>query len=107
MEAHPIHSLQFTTGSREQLALVARAHDAFRCPCEMKMPAQRPFPFFTGSQGSGTTLLRVHELPELAVPPESHFIPELAERRERCERPDSFDVDAFLADLQAHERFRR
>jgi hypothetical protein len=37
--------------------------------------------------------------PEMAIPPESHFIIPLARRRRRYERPGGFDLDSFLADL--------
>lgn len=45
--------------------------------------------------------------PRMAVPPESHFIPRLTERRRRYERQGGFRVDAFLADLGAEEGFEQ
>jgi len=50
-----------------------------------------------GVRRSGTTLLRVmlDRHPELAVPDESYFIPQLADRQ-----PDRIDVDAFIDDLR-------
>ena len=68
----------------------------------------RPF-FIVGAARSGTTLLRVmlDRHPDLAIPPESHFIPRLWKRRarygsgDRIERPGE-----FLRDLGADARFR-
>ncbi|HEX9774595.1 MAG TPA: sulfotransferase [Actinomycetota bacterium] len=66
-----------------------------------------PFVFFTGCQRSGTTLLRAifDANSQLAISPESHFIPDLAANRARYEGDGSFDVATFLADLRAHPRF--
>ena len=67
------------------------------------------FPFLVGFTRSGTTLLRamVDSHPQLAVPPESQFVPELARRRGTYERPDGFDIERFTNDLTAHMRFIR
>jgi hypothetical protein len=64
------------------------------------------FPFLVGCGRSGTTLLRAmcDAHPELAVPPESHFIVRLAPRRSARARP--FDAVAFADRLAASERFR-
>jgi hypothetical protein len=72
------------------------------------MPEVPPF-FVVGSARSGTTLLRVmlERHPDVAIPPESHFIPKLWERRgrygagDRLERPRE-----FLRDLASDSRFR-
>jgi hypothetical protein len=58
-----------------------------------------PFPFVVGCGRSGTTLLRamVDGHPEMAVPPESHFIVTLAD--------EPFDPRSFLARLSSSERF--
>lgn len=66
-------------------------------------------PFFVvGATRSGTTLLRVmlDRHPRVAVPPESHFIPDLWERRHRY-GPDGrvHDRSAFLHDLGTDPRF--
>ncbi|MBI4259367.1 MAG: sulfotransferase [Actinobacteria bacterium] len=71
-------------------------------------PLERPF-FIVSAARSGTTLLRVmlDRHPEVAIPPESHFIPLLFRRRarygdaDRVERPDE-----LLGDLAADVRFR-
>lgn len=62
-----------------------------------------PFPFFVGCGRSGTTLLRalVDGHPDMAVPPESHFIVPLA----RHLAPGAFDAGSFLDHLYASERF--
>lgn len=75
-------------------------------------PSLKPldiFPFFTGCQRSGTTLLRVifNNHPELAIPGESHFIPEFAARRRRYTRHGRVLVEPFLRDVMEHERVRR
>jgi len=46
---------------------------------------RRPFPFVVGMNRSGTTLLRMmlDAHPQLAVPPETHFIPDLIEFEKR------------------------
>jgi hypothetical protein len=57
-----------------------------------------PAPLFVlGVRRSGTTLLRVmlDRLPELAIPDESYFIPQLADRHR-----GRLDVDAFVDDLR-------
>jgi hypothetical protein len=66
------------------------------------------FPFFVGFARSGTTLLRamVDSNPEIGIPPESHFVTELASSRARYEASARFDVERFAADLRAHAWFR-
>jgi Sulfotransferase family len=61
--------------------------------------AVTPFPFLVGCGRSGTTLLRamVDAHPDIAVPPESHFIVALAR--------GSFDRQSFLDHLYASKRF--
>jgi hypothetical protein len=60
------------------------------------------FPFFIGRARSGTTLLRAifDGHPQLAVPPESHFIVPFRPRR------GAFDLETFLDRVQAHPRYR-
>ena len=54
-----------------------------------------PTPFIVGVGRSGTTLLRMmlDSHPDLAIPPETHFLPELIKRRQ------TIDADDFLATL--------
>jgi hypothetical protein len=63
------------------------------------------FPFLVGCGRSGTTLLRamLDTHPDMAIPPESYFVVDLAQRS-APEAP--FDADSFLDDLGRHERFR-
>jgi Sulfotransferase family/Uncharacterised nucleotidyltransferase len=70
---------------------------------------QDVFPFFVGVARSGTTLLRamMDAHPEIAIPPESWFVTELAARRGTYESRHGFDVERFATDLVAHERFAR
>jgi hypothetical protein len=73
------------------------------------MNADAPL-FVVGADRSGTTLLRVmlNRHPELAIPPESHFIPRLWRRRRRYGRNDRVeDVELFAADLATDIRFRK
>ena len=46
-------------------------------------PERVPAPFVVGVNRSGTTLLRMmlDAHPDLTVPPETHFVPDLIERR--------------------------
>lgn len=68
-------------------------------------------PFFVvGAGRSGTTLLRVmlDKSPEVAIPPESHFIPVLWKRRGRYGRGGRIErPDVFLRDLEAFPRFQQ
>ncbi|HWM21871.1 MAG TPA: sulfotransferase [Ilumatobacteraceae bacterium] len=68
--------------------------------------ARPPFPFIVGCGRSGSTLLRAmcDGHPDLAVPPESHFVVQLAPRGRAANRP--FDAGAFVDQLAASERFR-
>ena len=65
------------------------------------------FPFVVGSGRSGTTVLRamLDSHPELAVPPESHFVAAMA--RAGYGQGDAFDTPAFLRDLAANRWYRR
>jgi hypothetical protein len=64
------------------------------------MTERLPFPFLVGCGRSGTTLLRamLDTHPDLAVPPESHFVVDLA-------GDGSYDRERFLAELYARDRF--
>jgi Sulfotransferase family len=86
-------------------------------------PTRRaPAPFIVGVGRSGTTLLRLmlDAHPDLAIPPETHFLPELIERFEADEDPTpdevveivasgrhwgdfDLDADALLARLRTRE----
>lgn len=68
-----------------------------------------PLPFIVGSGRSGTTLLRamLDSHPEIAVTPESLFLPRFVEDRRRYESPEGLDVERFLADLGGERGFRR
>lgn len=67
-----------------------------------------PFPFVVGSGRSGTTLLRamLDSHPELAIPPESHFIVPLA-RSYGKDGDGAFPTAAFLEDLFPNEFFAK
>lgn len=76
------------------------------------LPAERngssPF-FVVGVDRSGTTLLRVmlDRHPDLAIPPESHFIPRMWARRRRYGRRGRIDdLERFLDDLAMDSYFR-
>jgi hypothetical protein len=63
-----------------------------------------PFPFIVGCGRSGTTLLRAMAdgHPELAVPPESHFVVPMARRGSS----DHLDVGAFFDELYTYDSFQ-
>lgn len=65
------------------------------------------FPMIVGSGRSGTTLLRamLDAHPDLAIPPESHFLTRLERRRGRYERAEGFALDALVEDLGHERRF--
>src|SRR5438093_2469600 len=62
-----------------------------------------PAPFVVGVSRSGTTLLRfmLDAHPELAIPPETHFIPDLVAE---CRRDDA-TVDSAAELIASHRRF--
>ena len=64
--------------------------------------SQAPFPFFVGCGRSGTTLVRalVDAHPDMAIPPESHFVVAEAPRGGAA-----FDPAAFVSALAASDRF--
>jgi hypothetical protein len=68
-----------------------------------------PFPFIVARGRSGTTLLRAmfDSHPEMAVPPESHFLVTMGRRRRRYEAGNGLAVDRFVDDLANHYGFRR
>lgn len=67
------------------------------------------FPFLTGCERSGTTMLRamVDAHPEVAVPDESHFLPALAARRHEIETGSAVDVERLVRLLCSSPGFRR
>ena len=80
-------------------------------PSPSPSPSLPPAPFIVGAPRSGTTLLRLmlDAHPELAIPPETYFIPkavknwQLAEkRRRRGEDP----VQAFYDTVTGHTRWK-
>lgn len=67
------------------------------------------FPHFVGCGRSGTTLFRniFDAHPRLAMTHEAHFVGPMAKTRARYERPDGFDVDIFVRDLNRDSNYRR
>jgi hypothetical protein len=67
-----------------------------------------PFPFIVGRGRSGTTLLRAmfDSHPDVAIPPESHFVVGLSLSNDLY-LSDGFASDVFLRKLLAREHFRR
>src|SRR5437773_2157684 len=61
------------------------------------------FPFFVGCGRSGTTLVRAifSSHPQLAIPPESHFLARMIQRQSKYRSDIRFSVERFLADLYA------
>jgi hypothetical protein len=66
----------------------------------MTPPERRPFPFIVGQHRSGTTLLRLmlDAHPQLAIPPETQFIPLVAQRCAAAADPRR----SFLDTLTGH-----
>jgi hypothetical protein len=64
--------------------------------------SEPPAPFIVGVGRSGTTLLRMmlDAHPELAIPPETHFIPQVARRLK-----GGFDRERFVQLVSAHRRW--
>jgi hypothetical protein len=67
-----------------------------------------PFLFIVGRGRSGTTLLQAmfDAHPEMAIPPESHLIADMAARRKRYGSGARFSADRFLTDLVPHLGFK-
>lgn len=67
------------------------------------------FPFVVGRGRSGTTLVRamLDSHPDLAVPPESHFLVRMARRADRYEDAAGFEAARFVGDLVADEGWDR
>ena len=63
----------------------------------------KPFAFFVGTNGSGTTLHRAifDSHPDLAIPGEARFVAKLAAGH----REKGYDAERFLMDLSKDERF--
>jgi hypothetical protein len=59
------------------------------------------FPFFVGCGRSGTTLVReiFRAHPELAIPPESHFLSRMVQRERKGDGPVGFSAERFLSEL--------
>ena len=66
----------------------------------------RPFAFFVGTNGSGTTLHRAifDSHPDLAIPGEASFVVKLAGQLDRYQS-DGFDTDRLVKDLGKQGRF--
>ena len=62
----------------------------------------KPFPFFFGANGSGTTLHRAifDSHPNLAIPGEARFVAKLANRYR-----EGYDTERFMKDLGKDDRF--
>ena len=85
-----------------------------RSPAPARLAARPPAPFVVGVGRSGTTLLRLmlDAHPELAIPPETHFVPELIERADAARAPASWSTaiaaartwDDFGLDAEAQLR---
>src|SRR5256885_9395255 len=57
-------------------------------------PDRAPAPFIVGMNRSGTTLLRMmlDAHPELTIPPETHFVPEVIKAFKRTDKTTPADV---------------
>lgn len=72
-------------------------------------PAVEPVPFVVGAPRSGTTLLRLmlDAHPQLAIPPETYFIPNAAKQWKRAARRQGPDAarDGFYEAVTGHKRW--
>ncbi len=70
---------------------------------------RHPAPFIVGAPRSGTTLLRLmlDAHPDLAIPPETYFIPRAVKRWRQASRRRSPDdpVDGFYQEVTGHKRW--
>jgi hypothetical protein len=68
----------------------------------------RPPVFIVGCPRSGTTLLRMmlDSHPDLAIPPESHFIPKVWALRRRYEQDGAAKVERLVSDIMRTNRFK-
>jgi hypothetical protein len=66
------------------------------------------FPFFVGCERSGTTLVRamIDSHPDIAIPPESYFVAQLARGRKEYEIDGVFNWRRFARDLEANQWFQ-
>jgi hypothetical protein len=64
------------------------------------MSETRPAPFIVGASRSGTTLLRLmlDAHPEMAIPPETHFLPDLVRACRKSPDPRTAFVEALAAE---------
>jgi hypothetical protein len=69
--------------------------------------AEAPAPFICGVARSGTTLLRLmlDAHPQLAIPPETHFLPDLISRMETLDDPAPADALAPIRDQREWDDF--
>ncbi len=81
-----------------------RFADGPRSTCRLPRSSDGPPVLVLGVRRSGTTLLRVilDRSPGIAIPDESHFVPQLAHRHST-----PVDVDAFVDDLGRLQTLRR
>jgi Sulfotransferase family len=66
-----------------------------------------PTPFVVGAPRSGTTLLRLmlDAHPQLAIPPETYFIPRANKRWKAARRSKEDPVEAYLDEVTTHKRW--
>ena len=78
-------------------------HARMTAGSESRSEARAPAPFIVGAERSGTTLLRLmlDAHPDLAIPPETHFIDRAAEACEHAPEPRR----AFLDAVTSHRRW--
>ena len=90
--------------SLNPVAELGRRRRRRRLQAEKLAPPPPPVPYVVGVNRSGTTLLRMmlDSHPELAIPPETHFIPALYKHIKTLDPPTPDSVVDFLA---AHRRW--
>src|SRR2546430_13399132 len=73
----------------------------------MRTPERPPAPFVVGVPRSGTTLLRLmlDAHPELAIPPETHFLPKLIKACRDAEQAGSDPGERAVEIITHHRRW--
>jgi acyl-coenzyme A synthetase/AMP-(fatty) acid ligase/acyl carrier protein len=103
IHASTSHASAWIATIRRVAARTGQERPAKPQPSLPRQRAAKPVPFIVGAPRSGTTMLRLmlDAHPNLAMPPETHFIPMLASVWQRASDPLGAALDA----LQAHERW--
>jgi hypothetical protein len=89
---------------QENLSIIQPAQNLSKA---QKLESYAPMPIVVGFPRSGTTLLRLmlDAHPDLAIPPETHFIPDILNLESDTSKPSKLR-EAFYQKLTAHPRWQ-